>query len=183
MNRGAARDGKRELSHKVKRPDGYPADPGQGSAIAGSAGIRIREAVGFTFSACGWQELDNSGERHAGQHLLDSDEGQDLTTANRGARRRTTAQHRHDSGVTVQTSNFAADTVQGVGYFNYTMKSGTNQLHGALTTIRERSFQRQYALVEHETRARRNDYGFSLGGPVSSPNLQRTTTRHFSLQL
>ena len=34
--------------------------------------------------------------------------------------------------VTIQTSNFAAEYGQaGGGYFNYTMKSGTNQLHGS----------------------------------------------------
>ena len=35
--------------------------------------------------------------------------------------------------VTIQTSNFAAEYGQvGGGYFNYTMKSGTNQLHGTV---------------------------------------------------
>ena len=34
--------------------------------------------------------------------------------------------------VAIQTSNFAAEYGQaGGGYFNYTMKSGTNQLHGS----------------------------------------------------
>ena len=50
--------------------------------------------------------------------------------------------------VAIQTSNFAAEYGQaGGGYFNYTMKSGTNQLHGSgVRLFRERSPERRPAL-------------------------------------
>src|SRR6266566_8323936 len=79
--------------------------------------------------------------------------------------------------VAVQTSNYAAEFGQaGGGYFNYTMKSGTNQFHGAVfdyfvnealnagTPFTARPAPRDN---EHLRSAqRRNDYGFNLGGPI-----------------
>ncbi len=78
----------------------------------------------------------------------------------------------------VQTSNFAAEFGQvGGGYFNVTMKSGTNSLHGSgyeyfvnealnagtpFTTSAK-------GLVRN--RQRRNDFGFTLGGPVVLPKI------------
>jgi hypothetical protein len=87
--------------------------------------------------------------------------------------------------VAVQTSNFAAEYGQaGGGYFNYTMKSGTNQFHGsgydyfnnealnaglpwtdAGTTNSAKAGQHIRNVV------RRNDYGFTLGGPVWLPKI------------
>ncbi len=87
--------------------------------------------------------------------------------------------------VAVQTSNFAAEYGQvGGGYFNYTMKSGTNQLHGSVydyfvnealnaglpftnagTTNSEKDNQ------HIRNPQRRNDYGFTVGGPVRIPKV------------
>jgi hypothetical protein len=87
--------------------------------------------------------------------------------------------------VAVQTSNFAAEYGQvGGGYFNYTMKSGTNQLHGtgydyfvnealgaglpftnAGTTNSEKDNQ------HIRNPQRRNDYGFTVGGPIRIPKV------------
>ena len=80
--------------------------------------------------------------------------------------------------VAIQTSNFAAEYGQvGGGYFNYTMKSGTNQLHGsaydyfnneALNAGIPFTNDRQGHLIRNSVR--RNDYGFTLGGPVVLPH-------------
>ncbi len=92
--------------------------------------------------------------------------------------------------VAIQTSNFAAEYGQAAGgYFNYTMKSGTNQFHGsgydffvnealyAGTPFTDRCTQdgrfcTDVADRQHiRNRIRRNDYGFTIGGPVRIPKL------------
>jgi Carboxypeptidase regulatory-like domain/TonB dependent receptor len=87
--------------------------------------------------------------------------------------------------VSVQTSNFAAEYGQvGGGYFNFTMKSGTNQFHGsgydyfvnealnaglpytdAGTTNAAKSGQHIRNAV------RRTDYGATVGGPIAIPKV------------
>jgi hypothetical protein len=82
--------------------------------------------------------------------------------------------------VTVQTSNFAAEYGQaGGGYFNYTMKSGTNQFHGSAydyfvneilnagTPFTDAGLTNSQKAGQHIRNAqRRNNYGFTFGGPV-----------------
>jgi hypothetical protein len=83
--------------------------------------------------------------------------------------------------VAVQTSNYAAEFGQaGGGYFNYTMRSGTNQFHGgaydyfvneALSagtpfTDRISTGDVQRAGQHIRNRQRKNDYGFNIGGPI-----------------
>ena len=87
--------------------------------------------------------------------------------------------------VAIQTSNFAAEYGQaGGGYFNYTMKSGTNRLHGSgydyfvnealnaglpFTDAGTINPNRKGQLVRNPFR--QNDYGFTLGGPISLPKI------------
>jgi hypothetical protein len=87
--------------------------------------------------------------------------------------------------VAIQTSNFAAEYGQaGGGYFNYTMKSGTNQIHGsgydyfvnealnAGLPFTDRAAQnpaKAGQLVRNPLR--QHDYGFTLGGPIAIPKL------------
>ena len=87
--------------------------------------------------------------------------------------------------VTVQVSNFAAEYGQaGGGYFNYTMKSGTNALHGSVydyfvnevlnagtpfTNAGATNSQKQGQHIRNAQR--RNDYGFYLGGPIYIPKI------------
>ncbi|HEY6346437.1 MAG TPA: TonB-dependent receptor [Bryobacteraceae bacterium] len=95
--------------------------------------------------------------------------------------------------VSVQTSNFAAEYGQvGGGLFNYTMKSGTNQLHGAgydyfvnealnaglpftdagtLSPLKEGQHIRNAV--------RRNDYGFTVGGPIRIPKVYNGENKSF----
>jgi len=81
--------------------------------------------------------------------------------------------------VAIQTSNFAAEYGQaGGGYFNYTMKSGTNQLHGSAYDyfVNEAlnagtPFTNNGSNAHVRNPIRQNDYGFTLGGPVRIPKL------------
>ena len=87
--------------------------------------------------------------------------------------------------VSVQTSNFAAEFGQaGGGYFNFTMKSGTNQYHGSAydyivnevlnagTPFTDAGTNDGAKAGNHVRNAqRRNDYGFTFGGPIVIPKL------------
>ena len=87
--------------------------------------------------------------------------------------------------VAIQTSNYAAEYGQaGGGYFNYTMKSGTNQLHGsgydyfvnealnAGLPFTDAGFTNPTKEGQHvRNPVRQNDYGFTLGGPVWIPKV------------
>ena len=99
--------------------------------------------------------------------------------------------------VSVQTSNFAAEYGgAGGGYLNFTMKSGTNQYHGSaydywvndvlnagLPFTANCSQEGNCAtnlnsgLVKNAVK--RNDYGFTLGGPLRIPKLYNGKDRTF----
>jgi hypothetical protein len=76
--------------------------------------------------------------------------------------------------ISIQTSNFAAEYGQvGGGFFNFTMRSGGNQYHGsgydyfvneALNAGQPFTNNGKGGLIRQVQR--RNDYGFTLGGPV-----------------
>jgi hypothetical protein len=87
--------------------------------------------------------------------------------------------------VAIQTSNFAAEYGQaGGGYFNYTMKSGTNQLHGSLydyfvnealnagSPFTDAGTINPSKEGQHvRNPIRQNDYGFTIGGPIKIPKI------------
>jgi hypothetical protein len=90
--------------------------------------------------------------------------------------------------VSIQTSNFAAEYGQvGGGYINYTMKSGTNQYHGSGYDYFQNSalnagvpFTVDAAGTGHiKNPLNRNDYGFTLGGPVRIPKLYNGKDKTF----
>lgn len=117
--------------------------------------------------------------------------------------------------VAVQTSNYAAEFGQAAGgYFNFTMKSGTNQYHGSAydyfvnealnaglpyTNGGTSNSQRCYTSVAGATavtaanptgsvctagnhivnKQRRNDYGFTIGGPIRIPRVYNGHDRSF----
>jgi hypothetical protein len=95
--------------------------------------------------------------------------------------------------VTIQTSNYAAEYGQaGGGYFNYTMKSGTNQLHGSgYDYFVNEAFNSGLPFTDAATVSaskagqhirnplRQNDYGVTLGGPVVIPKLYNGHDRTF----
>jgi len=95
--------------------------------------------------------------------------------------------------VTVQVSNFAAEYGQaGGGYFNYTMKSGANSLHGSAydyfvneilnagTPFTDAGLTNSEKAGQHIRNAqRRNNYGFTIGGPVVIPKVYNGHDRTF----
>jgi hypothetical protein len=95
--------------------------------------------------------------------------------------------------VSVQTSNFAAEYGQvGGGFFNYTMKSGTNSFHGtaydyfvneflnAGLPFTDEGTQDPAKEGPHIRNAlRRNDYGFTVGGPIDIPKVYNGKNRTF----
>ncbi len=95
--------------------------------------------------------------------------------------------------VAIQTSNFAAEYGQaGGGYFNYTMKSGTNEFHGSAydyfvnealnagLPYTSRAAQNPARANEHiRNTIRQNDYGFTIGGPIWIPKIYNGHNRTF----
>ena len=95
--------------------------------------------------------------------------------------------------VSIQTSNFAAEYGQvGGGFFNFTMKSGTNTLHGSAYDYFVNEFLNAglpFTDAGTETAAkegqhirnaqRRDDYGFTLGGPIKIPKVYNGTNKTF----
>jgi hypothetical protein len=92
--------------------------------------------------------------------------------------------------VAIQTSNFAAEYGQAAGgYFNYTMKSGTNNYHGSAydylaneglnagLPFTDRCVNDGRFCTSTDTRQqvrnrlRRTDFGFTFGGPIVIPKL------------
>jgi hypothetical protein len=73
----------------------------------------------------------------------------------------------------IQTSNYAAEFGQaGGGVFNVTMRSGTNQFHGSGYEYFANEALNAYGSFTHTRgRFRRNDYGFTVGGPVWIPKV------------
>ncbi len=93
----------------------------------------------------------------------------------------------------MQTSNFAAEFGKtGGALFNYTMKSGTNAYHGSVydyfvneflhagtpntawfdQSTAANNFRYDYKGNDHvRNRQRRNDYGFTIGGPIDIPKV------------
>jgi hypothetical protein len=83
--------------------------------------------------------------------------------------------------VAVQTSNFAAEfgTVGG-GIFNVTMKSGTNTLHGSAYDYMVNEVLNAHQPFTHlRDRERRNDFGFTAGGPVTIPKVYSGRNKSF----
>jgi len=85
--------------------------------------------------------------------------------------------------IAVQTSGYAAEFGQAAGgYFNFTMKSGTNQYHGSAYDYYVNEFlnaglpytdagtANSLKSGQHvRNRQRRNDYGGTVGGPIAIP--------------
>jgi hypothetical protein len=110
-------------------------------------------------------------------------EGQ--TAGNTGGLRQYTGQSQPSvdavQEVAVQTSNYAAEFgTAGGGIFNVTMKSGTNEYHGTAY-----NYGANEALNAHQpytglrTASKRNDYGFTFGGPIRIPKVYDGKNRSF----
>ncbi len=95
--------------------------------------------------------------------------------------------------VSIQTSNFAAEFGQAAGgYFNFTMKSGTNQFHGSVydymrneamnagLPYTDRCISNSLQCGQHvRNKVRQNDYGFTIGGPIHIPKVYNGQNKSF----
>jgi len=85
----------------------------------------------------------------------------------------------------VQTSNYAAEYGQaGGGVFNMTMRSGANTLHGSAYDYFRNEAINAWAPYNNartltKPRDRRNDFGFTAGGPVYLPKIYNGKDRTF----
>ena len=89
---------------------------------------------------------------------------------------------------TLQTSNFSAEfgRVGNGGFYNFTSKSGTNQLHGSAYTYFENTFLNAGIPFTNDGNAKHikvvkhlADYGGSIGGPVWIPKVYNGKNRTF----
>src|ERR1039457_3650894 len=81
----------------------------------------------------------------------------------------------------VQSSNFSPEFGQVAGgYFNFTTKSGTNQIHGsAYEQWANEALDAAHPFSHLTDRDRKNDYGFTVGGPVWIPRLYNGRNKTF----
>ena len=162
---------------------------GVGSAAAGSSGIRNPNNVvgmvpGVYYVPNSQVKINGAPTNTQAYHV----EGMDAT--NLGfpyAAAQTQPSVDAIQEVAVQTSNFAPEFgTSGGGFFNVTMRSGTNSYHGSaydyfvnevLNAGTPFTDDRHGDLVRPP--ARRNDYGFTLGGPVRIPKVYNGHDRTF----
>lgn len=164
-----------EVSHNVaaKIMDDLPI-LGIGGTQSGSAGIRNPYAMVNLIPGTAW--VPNSNVRVNGAPSNTQSfrlEGQEASnTGTPGVQAQNQPSVDAIQEVAIQTSNFAAEYGQvGGGLFNVTMKSGTNQLHGTVYDyFVNEVLNAGNPFTENPSnprgRARRNDYGFTVGGPV-----------------
>ena len=171
-----------ELSHNIETQqlNSLPV-LGIGTFSAGTLGIRNPIAAstlipGTNFVANAVLRVNGAPANSQAIRI----EGQDATNGNvSSSTARTQPSVEAIQEVSIQTSNYAAEFGQaGGGLFNYTMKSGSNQLHGtaydylvneALNAGTPNTDDGNGSLLR--PRNRRNDYGFTVGGPVVLPKL------------
>src|SRR5215813_2843967 len=164
-----------DVSHNVpsSRLDELPI-LGIGGTLSGSAGIRNPYAMVQLIPGSTW--TPNSLVRLNGTPANTQSfriEGQDASnTGTPGVPAQSQPGVDAIQEVAIQTSNYAAEYGQvGGGVFNVTMKSGTNQFHGTVydnfvNEVFNAGNPFKTGQPNTRPRARRNDYGFTVGGPV-----------------
>ncbi len=169
-----------ELSHNIStdRIDDLPILQVGGN---GSGGIRnplaaVQLAPGVAFTGNTYLRVNGAPANSQSIRI----EGQDATNGYLGFAT-PQVQPRVDAiqEVSVQTSNYAAEFGQvGGGFLNYTMKSGTNQLHGSgYDYFVNEALNAGTAWTNDGTGShvrpvqRRNNYGATFGGPVWLPKV------------
>jgi hypothetical protein len=168
---------------------------GVGSANAGSAGIRnpnnvVNVVPGAYYVPNSQVKINGAQSNSFAFHV----EGQDSTNFGfpyAGAQTQPSVDAIQE--VSIQTSNFAPEYgAVGGGLFNVNIKSGTNQFHGTVydyfvneilnagtpfTNAGLTNSEQDGQLIR--PRARRNDYGFTVGGPVVIPKLYNGKDKTF----
>src|SRR5437867_85067 len=163
-----------DVSYVVKAPEELPIF-GVGGVLSGSAGIRnpyamVQLVPGSTWTPNSLVRLNGTPANSQSFRV----EGQDASnTGTPGVPAQSQPGVDAIQEVAIQTSNFAAEYGQvGGGVFNVTMRSGSNQFHGtAYDYFVNEAFNAGNPFTNDpksnpRPRARRNDYGFTLGGPI-----------------
>ena len=163
---------------------------GIGSGQAGSAGIRNPDAMIELVPGTLWQpnaEVRINGTPNNTQSFRI--EGQDASnTGTPGVPAQTQPSVDSIQEIAIQTSNYAAEYGQvGGGYINITMRSGTNQFHGSaydyfvneVFNAGTPDTDAPAGTGNPRARNRRNDYGFTLGGPVWIPKIYNGHNKTF----
>jgi hypothetical protein len=149
---------------------------GIGASQAGSGGIRNPNAMvnlipGTYFIANAEVRINGAPDNTQSFRI----EGQDASnTGTPGVAAQTQPSVDAIQEIAIQTSNYAAEYGQaGGGVFNLTMKSGGNQFHGSAYDyfINEDLNANNNFTGTPRPRNRRNDYGFTIGGPVWIPKV------------
>jgi hypothetical protein len=170
-----------ELSHNVRSDtlDTLPVLSIGGSA--GSTGIRNPYAVMQVLPGADWRpdaSVRVNGAPSNSQALRV--EGMDATN-NMWQQQGQYTQQGVDAiqEFAVATSNYSAEFGQaGSAVFNLTMKSGTNKLHGSAYEYfvnealnASTPYSEDAAGNKNRPRSRRNDFGFTMGGPIYLPKV------------
>jgi hypothetical protein len=172
-----------ELSHNVSvdRLNNLPV-MGIGAGRAGSAGIRNPYSVVLLLPGTDFRP-DSSVRINGNPSNTQSlrIEGQDATNNLINTQSQTQPSVEAIEQFAIQTSNFAAEYGQVAGgFFNATMKSGTNAYHGsAYDYFVNEALNAGQAFTNTNdgtnrlvrNRARRNDWGFTGGGPLWIPKI------------
>jgi len=188
-----------ELSHvvSIQRMDSLPVLQTGGSA--GSGGIRNPIAVvalipgsAMTIGVTGPTVRINGGVNNSQTMLV---EGMDASNSlGQGASQQNQVGVDSVQEFAIQTSNYAAEFGQaGSAIMNITMRSGTNTFHGSAYEyfVHEKLSAGQPLLNIYNSKAstvangnpraktRRNDYGFTIGGPAWIPKVYDGRNRTF----
>ncbi len=108
-------------------------------------------------------------------------DGQDISSANSNGSNTGPPPQEMVEEFALQTSNFAPEygAVQG-GVYIFATKSGTNTLHGSLFEYWQNNLLDAYKPFTHTAPFdRKNDFGFSIGGPVIIPKVYNGRNKTF----
>ena len=164
---------------ETERINALPLNFGGGGGSSGN----IRSTFAFNMLSPG---VTGSGQTSAAVNGLPTGtfrvqiDGQDATSQN-DPNWTSTVSHSSVDAIeefSLQTSTFSAEFSQvGGGLYNFTTKSGTNQLHGAAyeyMTNEALNAKRPYftpTVPQTNPRSRKHDFGGTVGGPVYIPKL------------
>ena len=156
-----------------------------GASQAGSSGIRnpnnVLDVVPGTYYVPNSQVKINGAPTNSYNYHVEGMDATNVGIPYAGAETQPSVDAIQE--VAIQTSNFAPEFgFAGGGFFNVTMKSGTNQFHGTGYDYFVNEVLNAGTPLETgnpRPRARRNDYGFTVGGPVDIPKIYNGHDRTF----
>ncbi len=179
-----------ELSHNVTA-NSMNSLPilGVGSTNAGSSGIRNPNAVLRLIPGTYWAPNSdvriNGAPSNTQSYRIEGQEAMNTGTPGTPAQNQPGVDAIEE--LAVQTSNYAAEFGQaGGGYVNITMKSGTNTYHGSgYNYFVNEALNASTPFTDNgqggnlRPQQRRNDYGFTVGGPIRIPKIYNGKDKTF----